>query len=380
MAMAGIRDLSIIMSPPAKRLAIKTFVSEQKKTVMREAILREIMRGGQVYFLHNSVETMPKMAEDLQQIVPEISLRMAHGQMRERELEGVMADFYHQRFNLLLCTTIIESGIDVPSANTMLINRADKFGLAQLHQLRGRVGRSHHQAYTYLLIPDKKAITGDAKKRLDAISTHDDLGAGFMLANHDLEIRGAGELLGEEQSGSMQAVGFTLYMELLDRAVAALKAGKTPALENNIQAQTEIVLKIPALLPEDYIADIHTRLTLYKRIANAANKQQIDDLKVEIIDRFGRLPQPAKNLFASAHLRLKAQALGIIKIDASLKQMTLNFSKEPQIATTKLIHLVQTQPQQYQLQGAEQLKITFPKAVEAGQLMTQIDNYLAQFK
>ncbi|CAN5245729.1 transcription-repair coupling factor [soil metagenome] len=359
MAMAGIRDLSIIATPPARRLAIKTFIQERNKPLIREAILRESLRGGQVYFLHNEVQSINRTAQELQELLPEIKIDIAHGQMHERELERVMSDFYHHRFHVLVCSTIIESGIDIPTANTIIIDRADKFGLAQLHQLRGRVGRSHHQAYAYLMIPPEKTLTTDAKKRLDALISIEDLGAGFMLATHDLEIRGAGELLGEQQSGHMQAIGFNLYMELLERAVADLKAGKEPELEKPLHQGSEIELAIPALLPEIYVADVHTRLVFYKRIANAKNNTELDELQVELIDRFGLLPPAAKNLFAITELKLKAQALGIRKIEANSKGGTILFDDKPAIEPMKLINLVKSQPQQYRFEGSQKLRFSF---------------------
>ncbi|MFP4603260.1 MAG: transcription-repair coupling factor, partial [Halochromatium sp.] len=311
MAMAGMRDLSIIATPPVERHPIKTFVSTWNDALIREACQREINRGGQVYFLHNEVETIENMAQKLEALVPEARVEVAHGQMREKELERVMRDFYHRRFNLLVCTTIVESGIDVPSANTIVIHRADKLGLAQLHQLRGRVGRSHHRAYAYLITPPPKSMTADAKKRLEAIESLEDLGAGFTLATHDLEIRGAGELLGEEQSGQIHEIGFTLYMDLLERAVEALKSGKTPELDRPLDHGAEIDLGLPALLPDDYLPDVHTRLVTYKRIASAADRAELKDLQVEMIDRFGLLPEPTKALFAVTELKLKVQPYGI---------------------------------------------------------------------
>src|SRR5690606_35635385 len=296
--------------PPSERLAVKTFVSEWNDALIQEALLREIKRGGQVYFVHNEVQTIEKFRLRIEALVPEAEVRIAHGQMHERELEQVMLDFYHRRFNVLLCTTIIESGIDVPSANTIVINRADKFGLAQLHQMRGRVGRSHHRAYAYLLTPPKAAMTADAIKRLEAIESLEELGAGFTLATHDLEIRGAGELLGEEQSGQIQEVGFTLYSELLERAVEALKKGEVPDLDAPLDHGPEVDLKVPALLPNDYMPDVHMRLVLYKRIASAPNQAALDELQVEMIDRFGLLPEQAKNLFRLAELRQMALPLG----------------------------------------------------------------------
>ncbi|MGJ8693111.1 MAG: transcription-repair coupling factor [Thalassotalea sp.] len=363
MAMGGMRDLSIIATPPAKRLAVKTFVRQKDDALTREAILREILRGGQVYYLHNNVETIEKTAHDLSELIPEAKVVTAHGQMRERDLERVMSDFYHQRFNVLVCTTIIETGIDVPSANTIIIDRADHLGLAQLHQLRGRVGRSHHQAYAYLLTPHEKRLSKDAKKRLEAISNLEDLGAGFMLATHDLEIRGAGELLGEGQSGQMSQVGFSLYMEMLDQAVAAIKAGKEPSLDQINAKQTEIELRVPALLPDDYIFDVSLRLSLYKRIASSKAKMELDDIQVELIDRFGLLPQPSKNLIHIAKLKLKAQKIGIARIDAGPTGGAIEFSNETNVDPMMIIGLIQKQPTVYKMEGANKLK--FVKATDS---------------
>jgi len=375
MAMGGMRDLSIIATPPAKRLAVKTFVRQHDEALIREAILRETLRGGQVYFLHNHVDTIDKTAADIQALVPEARVITAHGQMRERELERIMSDFYHQRFNVIVCTTIIETGIDVPSANTIIMDRADHLGLAQLHQLRGRVGRSHHQAYAYLLTPHEKRITKDAKKRLDAIASLEDLGAGFTLATHDLEIRGAGELLGEDQSGSMSQVGFSLYMEMLDQAVAALKEGKQLSLNQVMSTQTEIELRIPALLPDDYIFDVSLRLSLYKRIASCKNKRELDDIQVELIDRFGLLPQPTKNLVHIAKLRLKAQTIGISRIEASNAGGSIEFSDNTCVDPMKIIGLIQKQPAVFSMAGANKLK--FIKANEDSQArFTLITNIL----
>lgn len=356
MAMSGMRDLSIIATPPARRLAIKTFVRQSEDSVVREAVLREIMRGGQVYFLHNQVETIEKVAADLEKLVPEARVTIAHGQMRERELERVMNDFYHQRFNLLVCTTIIETGIDVPTANTIIMDRADNLGLAQLHQLRGRVGRSHHQAYAYLLTPHPKAITKDAIKRLDAIASLEDLGAGFTLATHDLEIRGAGELLGDEQSGQIQSVGFSLYMEMLEQAVEALKEGKEPSLDDLLREQTEVELRIPALLPDDYIPDINTRLSMYKRIASVANNDELDELKVELIDRFGLLPDAAKNLLSVSQLKLRGGALKVKKIESHDKGGYIEFYPDADINPAFLVKLLQAQPNKFAMEGPTKFK------------------------
>lgn len=356
MSMAGIRDLSIIATPPSRRLSIKTFVRVRDDALVKEAILRELLRGGQVYFLHNEVKTIEKAARELQALVPEARIGIGHGQMRERELEKVMSDFYHKRFNVLVATTIIETGIDVPSANTIIIERADKFGLAQLHQLRGRVGRSHHQAYAYLMTPSPKTLTGDAIKRLDAIAEADTLGAGFTLATHDMEIRGTGELLGDEQSGQIEAVGFSMYMDMLNRAVKAIQAGKEPDLDAPLGTAIEINLRIPALIPDDYLPDVHSRLIMYKRIANASDANELKELQVEMIDRFGLLPEAVKNLFRITQLKLNAESLGIEKLDAGPTAGKIDFSKEPKVDPMAIIKMVQTQPQKYQLAGANSLK------------------------
>ncbi|WP_225084999.1 transcription-repair coupling factor [Pectobacterium colocasium] len=356
MAMSGMRDLSIIATPPARRLAVKTFVREYDNLVVREAILREILRGGQVYYLYNDVENIEKATQRLAELVPEARIAIGHGQMRERELERVMNDFHHQRFNVLVCTTIIETGIDIPSANTIIIERADHFGLAQLHQLRGRVGRSHHQAYAYLLTPNPKAMSTDAQKRLEAIASLEDLGAGFALATHDLEIRGAGELLGEDQSGQMTSVGFSLYMELLESAVDALKAGREPSLEDLINSQTDVELRLPALLPDDFIPDVNTRLSLYKRIASAKTADELDELKVELIDRFGLLPDASRYLLQIAALRQQAQALGIRRIEGNEKGGFIEFSEQNRVDPSHLIGLLQRDPGTYRLDGPTRLK------------------------
>ena len=360
MAFAGMRDLSIIATPPARRLSVRTFVMPQQDAIVKEALLRELLRGGQVYYLHNDVKTIEKCAEDLAALVPEARIGIGHGQMRERDLEQVMNDFYHKRFNVLVATTIIETGIDVPSANTILIARADKFGLAQLHQLRGRVGRSHHQAYAYLLTPTEKKITEDAKKRLEAIANAQDLGAGFILATHDLEIRGAGELLGDGQSGEIQSVGFTLYMEMLERAVKAIQKGEQPNLDQPLDAGIEVNLRVSALIPEDYLPDVQTRLTLYKRLASAENQEQLKDLQVEMIDRFGLLPDPAKNLVRVTELKLLADQLGIVKIDAGPQGGKLEFSSSTPVDPMQLIQLIQSQPKRYKFEGSSVFKFQVP--------------------
>ena len=378
MALSGMRDLSIIATAPARRLSIKTFVQQRNKAVIREAIMREILRGGQVYFLHNEVDTIARTVEEIAEIVPEARIAMGHGQMRERELESVMSDFYHQRYNVLVCTTIIETGIDVPTANTIIMDRADHLGLAQLHQLRGRVGRSHHQAYAYLLTPHPKRMTKDAVKRLDAISQLEDLGAGFALATHDLEIRGAGELLGDDQSGQIASIGFSLYMDMLDKAVTALKNGKEPSLDDALAGHTEIELRIPALLPEDYIADVNTRLSLYKRLAGCTTQDDIDEFQVECIDRFGLLPDAAKNLVQVAELKIKAEALGILKVDLSAQGGTIEFKETTKVDPGFIIQLVQTKPNTFKFEGSQKLRVV--KHTEtAEQRIALISGIIADF-
>jgi transcription-repair coupling factor (superfamily II helicase) len=358
MSMHSIRDLSIIATPPAKRLSVKTFVRKQESRVTREAILREILRGGQVYFLHNDVKNIQRVADELATLVPEARINIAHGQMRERNLEQVMSDFYHQRFNVLVCTTIIETGIDIPSANTILIGRADKFGLAQLHQLRGRVGRSHHQAYAYLMLPQDKKITSDATKRLEAISAADQLGSGFTLATNDLEIRGAGELLGEEQSGHIQAIGFTLYLEMLDSAVAAIRNGSEPDFDAALNQGLEVNMHMPALLPDDYLPDVNMRLTIYKRLADCQSESDLHELQVEMIDRFGLLPEVSKTLFKLAELRLVGEQLGLKKIEADLTRGRLQFKSTTIVEPITIIKMVQSKPSTYRLQNNDQLSFT----------------------
>jgi transcription-repair coupling factor (superfamily II helicase) len=358
MALGGLRDISIIATPPPNRHAIQTFVSEWNDALVQEAILREIKRGGQVYFLHNKIETMEKTARELEKLVPAARLRIAHGQMPERELEHIMLDFYHQRFNVLLATTIIESGIDVPSANTILINRADQLGLAQLHQLRGRVGRSHHRAYAYLLAPPKNLMSADAVKRLEAIEASGELGAGFLISSHDMEIRGAGELLGAEQSGQIQEIGFSLYSELLERAVNALKSGKQPELDAPLDSGPEIDLQSPALIPDDYLPDVHARLVLYKRIASARDDEDLRALQVEMIDRFGLLPPSTKTLFAVTELKLRAEALGVRKIEVGATGGHLLFKPNPAIDPVQVILLIQGPERIYRLDGPEKLRFT----------------------
>ena len=377
MSIAGLRDLSIIATPPAHRMAIKTFVCEWDRQTIRDACLREIKRGGQVYFLHNKVETIDRIARDLAEIVPEASIQVGHGQMRERDLEQVMLDFYHKDFNLLVCTTIIESGIDVPTANTILINRADRLGLAQLHQLRGRVGRSHHRAYAYLMAPPRRSMTADAIKRLEAIESLEELGSGFTLATHDLEIRGAGELLGEEQSGQIQEIGFTLYTELLERTVQALKAGRDPELDRPLDHGAEIDLHIPALIPDDYLPDVHSRLIQYKRIASAKDNAELHELQVEMIDRFGLLPDPLKNLFTITELKLKAMPLGIRKIEAGNSGGRFLFGAQTRVDPARIVTLIQSDPRTYRLDGSDKLRFasSMPEGTERiATVTTLLDN------
>jgi transcription-repair coupling factor (superfamily II helicase) len=366
MAMSGLRDLSLIATPPAHRMAVRTFISAWEPALIREAFQRELQRGGQVYFLHNEVSTIERTMRDVQELIPEARIGIAHGQMPERELEQVMADFHRQRFNVLVCTTIIETGIDIPTANTIIIDRADRFGLAQLHQLRGRVGRSHHRAYAYLVVPDRKAMTADAEKRLEALASLEELGAGFTLATHDLEIRGAGELLGDEQSGQIQEIGFGLYTELLERAVRALKSGKVPDFDLTSEHETEVELHLPALIPDDYLPDVHTRLTLYKRIASARNEDSLRDLQVEMIDRFGLLPDATKQLFAIAGLKLMATPLGIRKLDFGPNGGRIVFRDKPEVDPMTIIKLVQRLPRVYKLEGQDKLRVTLelPGATE----------------
>lgn len=357
MAFSGMRDLSIIATPPARRLAVKTFVQEHTGDAIKEAVLRELLRGGQVYFLHNEVDTIERAAESLRELVPEARVAVAHGQMRERELEQVMQQFYHKEYNVLVCSTIIETGIDVPNANTILIERADKLGLAQLHQLRGRVGRSHHQAYAYLLVPSIKGLKGDAEKRLDAISRASTLGAGFMLATEDLEIRGAGELLGEQQSGSMQTIGYSLYMEMLEKATKAIQKGKTPNFDSPLLLTAEISLHMPALIPDDYLGDVHQRLLFYKRISNTDTQEKLDNIRMELIDRFGLPPQSVKQLFSVHQLRLKAEQLGITKIDISSHGGSIEFSPDTPVQAISIIQMMQKHPTFFRMEGGQRLKV-----------------------
>lgn len=352
MSLAGLRDLSIIATPPTARNPIKTFVADWDKALVREACLREIRRGGQVYYLHNEVSTMQRAASELRELLPEADIRTAHGQMRERELESVMLDFYHQRFNILVCSTIVESGIDVPTANTIVMDRADKLGLAQLHQLRGRVGRSHHRAYAYLLVPSMRALSQDALKRLEAIESLGELGAGFTLATHDLEIRGAGELLGEEQSGQIEEIGFALYSQLLERAVRTLKSGDTLDDEDPWSSGADIDLGVPALIPDDYVPDVTLRLTLYKRISSATSPEALRELKVEMIDRFGLLPERAEQLFALAGLRQRCEQIGIRKIKAGAGSARIEFKPKADVDPAALIAFIQSNPRKHRFDGA----------------------------
>jgi transcription-repair coupling factor (superfamily II helicase) len=370
MAMSGLRELSIIGTPPQHRLAVKTFISQWDPALLREAFQRELARGGQVYFLHNEVDTIDKQARELAELVPEARIRIAHGQMPERELEQTMLDFHRQRFNVLVCTTIIESGIDIPSANTIIVNRADRFGLAQLHQLRGRVGRSHHRAYAYLVVPNKKSMTADAEKRLEALASLEELGAGFTLATHDLEIRGAGELLGEDQSGQIAEIGFSLYTELLERAVKSIRSGKLPDLDPSVRHGAEVELHVPALIPDDYLPDVHARLTLYKRIASARDEEALQELQVEMVDRFGVLPEPTKQLFATAALRLEATRLGLRKLDLGGNGGRVHFQAQPNVDPMSVIRLIQSQPRVYSMDGPDKLRVRMELPDAASRLRT----------
>jgi transcription-repair coupling factor (superfamily II helicase) len=372
MSLEGLRDFSVIATAPQRRLAIKTFVSRASPGVIREAVLRELKRGGQIYFLHNEVQTIENMHLKLAQLLPEARIVVAHGQMRERELERAMREFHQQRYNLLLCTTIIETGIDIPTANTMLINRADKFGLAQLHQLRGRVGRSHHQAYAYLLIHAEEALSAPAKKRLEAIQMMEELGSGFFLAMHDLEIRGAGEVLGESQSGEMQEIGFNLYADMLNHAVHSLKAGKEPDLSQPLAITTEINLHLPALLPSDYCSDVHERLTLYKRLANCDTAEALDMMQEELIDRFGAAPEPAQALIESHRLRIAARALGVVRIDAGGEAIQLHFVDQPPIDGARILQLL-ARHRHWKLPGPSKLRVQTPSEGLAPRVQTVKD-------
>lgn len=370
MGLSGLRELSIIATPPVERIAVKTFVNQWNDELMVEAMNRELKRGGQLYILHNEVDTIELMQATIERLMPGITIGIAHGQMKEAELEQVMLDFYHHRIQVLLCTTIVESGIDVPNANTMIINRADKLGLAQLHQLRGRVGRSHQRAYCYLIVPPAREMTKDAIKRIEALTETETLGAGFMIANHDLEIRGAGELLGESQSGQITEMGFSLYMELLTRAVEAIKRGETLDVNQPFKQGMEVALGLPALIPEDYIMDIPTRLSLYKRIASAEDMSALNDIHIEMIDRFGLLPEQAKRLFKIAEIKLKAAPLNLEKIEANNEGIRIVFGAKPNINLRTLVDLIQQKPDFYQLQGQEVLRYRFPLEEEALRIET----------
>jgi len=378
MSLEGLRDFSVIATAPQRRLSIKTFVSNFSQGVIREAVLRELKRGGQVYFLHNEVDTIANMLEKLETLLPEARIRVAHGQMGERDLEAVMRDFHHQRFNVLLCTTIIETGIDVPTANTIIMNRADRFGLAQLHQLRGRVGRSHHQAYAYLLVDSMDGLTAQAKKRLEAIQAMEQLGSGFYLAMHDLEIRGAGEVLGESQSGEMQEIGFSLYNDMLSAAITSLKAGHEPDMAHPLGVTTEINLHTPALLPGDYCGDIHQRLVIYKRLASCNTQEELDDMQQELIDRFGLLPEPAQTLLDSHRLRIAAKPLGISKVDASSEAIVIQFVPNPPIDPMKIITLIQSK-RHIKMAGQDKLKIDL-KYGDLLQRVLAIKNFFNELK
>jgi len=379
MALGGMRDLSIIATPPARRLSIKTFVREHNIGMVKEAILRETLRGGQVYYLHNEVKSIDESARKLQELLPDLRIGVAHGQMREQQLEQVMRAFYHQQHHVLVCTTIIETGIDVPNANTIIIERSDRFGLAQLHQLRGRVGRSHHQAYAYLLCPPASALTGDAEKRLEAIAAAGDLGAGYLLATHDLEIRGAGELLGEDQSGQIQSIGYSLYMDMLEQAVHALQRGEIPDVDASGSEETEVNLRIPALIPDDYLPDINTRLVLYKRIAGAENETELKDLQVEMIDRFGLLPNASRNLFKITQTKLLAAPLGIQKIDAGDRGGFIEFGDRTGVDPLALVKLVQAEPESYRLVNGNRLRfdIELPDHEERHLFVNKLIEHLA---
>ncbi|MBA4263060.1 MAG: transcription-repair coupling factor, partial [Comamonadaceae bacterium] len=373
MALEGLRDLSVIATAPQRRLAIKTFVRSENNGVIREAVLRELKRGGQVYFLHNEVETIENRRQQLEELLPEARIAIAHGQMPERELERVMRDFVAQRHNLLLCSTIIETGIDVPTANTIVMSRADKFGLAQLHQLRGRVGRSHHQAYAYLMVPDIEGLTKQAAQRLDAIQQMEELGSGFYLAMHDLEIRGAGEVLGENQSGNMLEVGFQLYNEMLSEAVKALKAGREPDLLSPLSVTTDINLHAPALLPNDYCGDVHLRLSFYKKLATAKTGGQLDGLLEEIVDRFGKLPAQAQTLIDVHRLRVLSAPYGVVKVDAAPGAINISFKPNPPIEPARIIELIQKN-KHIKLAGNEKLRIerALPEVKDRVQLVRDV--------
>ncbi|WP_025772114.1 transcription-repair coupling factor [Thioalkalivibrio sp. HK1] len=378
MALSGLRDLSLIATPPAKRLSIQTFVREWDPQLLREAFQRELRRGGQIFFVHNKVDTIERVASDVRELLEGVEVRVAHGQMRERDLERIMLDFYHRRFQVLVCTTIIETGIDIPNANTIVINRADRFGLAQLHQLRGRVGRSHHRAYAYLIVPERSMISRDALRRLNAIESLGDLGVGFTLATHDLEIRGAGELLGSEQSGQIQEVGYSLYTRLLERAVEDLRAGRSPELDRPLDTGAEIDLREPALIPQDYLHDVHTRLIMYKRIAGARDRQALEEVMVETIDRFGPLPGPARLLFDITGLKLRAAPFGIRKIEVGDSGGRIIFHSQPSIDPACVIGLVQREPARFRLDGPDKLRF-FGDYPDAADKIAAVERILGDF-
>jgi transcription-repair coupling factor (superfamily II helicase) len=379
MSLEGIRDFSVIATAPQKRLAIKTFVAPWSEGLIREAVMRELRRGGQVYFLHNEVDSIERMRERLGKLLPEARIAVAHGQMRERDLERVMRDFTAQRFNVLLCSTIIETGIDIPTANTMVINRADRFGLAQLHQLRGRVGRSHHQAYAYLLTPPEDALNKNAIKRLEAIQMMEELGSGFYLAMHDLEIRGAGEILGEQQSGEIQEVGFSLYARMLDRAVRAMKAGRAADFDQTLDLATEVNLHVPALLPAAYCSDVQERLSLYKRLADADSREALDELREELVDRFGDLPEPARALIECHGVRIAARPLGVARVDATHEAVQLQFVENPPLDSAKVIDFIRKKGRQARLTGPQKLRVEakLPAWQERAQAVKDILHQLA---
>ncbi len=365
MAISGMRELSIIATPPAKRLAIKTFVIQKNRHVIREAVDRELSRGGQVFYVHNDVKTIEQTAEELSELYPVARIAVGHGQMPKRRLEKAMSDFYHRRSNLLVCSTIIENGIDIPNANTIVIDRADKFGLAQLHQLRGRVGRSTRQAYAYLLTPHPKAISRDARKRLEAIEASGELGIGFTLSTYDLEIRGAGELLGADQSGQIETVGYTMYMEMLERAVGAIREGKIPHLDVPLSDAYEVNLHSLALIPEQYVPDVDMRLILYKRIAGADSESELNELKIEMVDRFGGIPTALSNLFRSTQIKLSARALGVKRIDLGPVKGLVEFANDTAVDPHELIKLVQESPETYELVDGNRLRINRVLEAEA---------------
>jgi transcription-repair coupling factor (superfamily II helicase) len=379
MSLEGIRDFSVIATAPQKRLAIKTFVSPWSEGLIREGVMRELRRGGQAYFLHNEVESIERMRERLTKLLPEARIAVAHGQMRERELERVMREFTAQRSNVLVCSTIIETGIDIPTANTMVINRADRFGLAQLHQLRGRVGRSHHQAYAYLLTPPAEALNKNAVKRLEAIQMMEELGSGFYLAMHDLEIRGAGEILGEAQSGEIQEVGFTLYARMLERAVRRLKSGKAADPGDAIDVSTEVNLHVPALLPASYCSDVQERLSLYKRLADAQTHETLELLREELVDRFGELPEPARALLECHRVRIAARPLGVARVDATHEAVQLQFIQDPPLEAAKVIAFIRRKGRAARLAGPDKLRVEakLPAWQERAQAVKDVLHQLA---